>query len=313
MSNLAGFERYMLCPGPSESFDATLYPTCFGPHLSRCRRQPEPRHPGPGSRFSSEIEQTAQVRKEAIASEARLGQDPDWAGEYYEGDGTGVNVSLALAPKSGFVFEWQGCLGFYDRNLGSIEVSGNRIALRPAFPNERRGFQGIATEFYSIRWGERRYLVPTGEVQDFCNDINAGVEPRNEAHGHHLLKRGDEEKPTSDEPTFPDSVLDCVLAKPIEAKVVAVGEHRLRRSAADFKLRETEATLSVGRNQGVAQGMELFLRSRRRYASAKVVDLADDTSTILFVQFEEDPTPEIGWRMSTQLHPRMGMLELLFD
>jgi hypothetical protein len=162
-------------------------------------------------------------------------------------------------------------------------------------------------------WGERRYLVPTGEVQDFCNDINAGVEPRNEMHGSHLLKRGDEKRPVSDKPAFPDSVRDCLLAEPIEAKVIAVGEPRLRPSVADFTLRDTEATINVGRNDGVAPGMQFFPRSRNRYASAKILDLQDETATILFVQFEDDPKPEIGWRMSTRLNPRMGLLERLFE
>ena len=264
-------------------------------------------------RFSSQTKRAAQLQKEAIASEARLLRDQDWVGEYYEGDGTGVNVSLALAPKSGFVFEWQGCLGIYDRNLGAIEVDGSRIVLRPDFPNERRGFQGIATEFYSIRWGARSYLVPTGEVQDFCNDINAGVEPRNEMHGSHLLKRGDEDEPAPGKPVFPDSVRDCLLDEPIEAKVAAVAEPRLRSSAADFNFRDTEATINVGRNHGVAPGMEFFLRSRNRYASAKIVDIEDETSTILFRQFEEDPKPEVGWRMSTRLHDEPGFLRRLID
>jgi hypothetical protein len=108
-------------------------------------------------------------------------------------------------------------------------------------------------------------------------------------------------------------VRDCLLAEPIEAKVVAVGEHRLRPSAADFTFRDTEATINVGCNDGVAPGMQFFMRSRNRYASARIVDLEDETATILLVQFENDPKPEVGWRTSTRSNPRMGLLERLFE
>ncbi|HKA16170.1 MAG TPA: hypothetical protein VKH41_14200 [Myxococcota bacterium] len=42
------------------------------------------------------------------------------------------------------------------------------------------------------------------------------------------------------------------------------------------------------------------IRHRSRCASAEIVDLEDDTSTVLFVQFDDDPVPEAGWRMSTR-------------
>src|SRR4030095_1837931 len=45
-----------------------------------------------------------------------------WAGDYYRGDGLGVNVSLLIAPEAGFVFTWDGCLGRYDWNYGNVRV-----------------------------------------------------------------------------------------------------------------------------------------------------------------------------------------------
>jgi hypothetical protein len=40
-------------------------------------------------------------------------------------DGLGVNVEVFLAPRAGFVFRWEGCLGLYDQNFGTVrEVEG---------------------------------------------------------------------------------------------------------------------------------------------------------------------------------------------
>src|SRR3954452_14883212 len=36
------------------------------------------------------------------------------AGEYYFGDGTGVNCSLNVHQRGTFSFQWRGCLGTYD-------------------------------------------------------------------------------------------------------------------------------------------------------------------------------------------------------
>src|SRR4051812_843941 len=38
----------------------------------------------------------------------------EWAGEYCCGDGLGMNVTIAIAPKTGVVYTWYGCLGLYD-------------------------------------------------------------------------------------------------------------------------------------------------------------------------------------------------------
>jgi hypothetical protein len=96
---------------------------------------------------SQNAEQAAKSLRITIQDEIAALGNHEWAGEYYEGDGLGVNVSLILAPKSGYVFEWHGCLGLYDRNYGAVTLKDRRIRLSFTFPNKREGFQGIAEEF----------------------------------------------------------------------------------------------------------------------------------------------------------------------
>lgn len=52
----------------------------------------------------------SETRIRAIQAERKTIKNDDWAGEYYFGDGRGVNVHLTLAPKNGFVFLWYGCM-----------------------------------------------------------------------------------------------------------------------------------------------------------------------------------------------------------
>jgi hypothetical protein len=69
---------------------------------------------------SERAEKTADALRQQVREEIKSLGHHVWAGEYYFGDGLGVNVSLILAPKFGYVFEWRGCLGLYDRNYGAV-------------------------------------------------------------------------------------------------------------------------------------------------------------------------------------------------
>ena len=54
---------------------------------------------------------TSRGRTNRIKEELAQLKDNQWAGEYYYGDGLGVNVNLIIAPKSGFVFTLVWLLG----------------------------------------------------------------------------------------------------------------------------------------------------------------------------------------------------------
>src|SRR5687767_13739491 len=71
-------------------------------------------------KFIPEAEAATAARERAFRDELTAFQEHPWAGEYYYGDGLGVNVRLLLTPQSGFVFQWRGCLGVYDRNHGAV-------------------------------------------------------------------------------------------------------------------------------------------------------------------------------------------------
>ena len=75
------------------------------------------------------------------------------AGDYYFGDGLGVNCSLKVEPGGRFSFGWRGCLGVYDQNTGQAKVEVGHLILKPEKPNVREGFRGTATDLIPVRWG----------------------------------------------------------------------------------------------------------------------------------------------------------------
>jgi hypothetical protein len=119
-------------------------------------------------KHSEKAQRVAKLKREKILQEIQKLGPHDWAGEYYAGDGLGVNTSLVLAPSSGYVFEWHGCLGLYDRNYGVVAWTNSRVCLSFTFENTRKGFQGIAPELIPVPWGARQYLVPADDIIGFC-------------------------------------------------------------------------------------------------------------------------------------------------
>ena len=228
---------------------------------------------------------------------------PDWAGEYYFGDGLGVNVSLTLAPQNGFVFTWNGCLGLYDLNYGDVAFTQGILKLLFRYPNKREGFEGIAPELVPVRWGQRHYLIPTDGMIHFTNAVNAGTEPDTlfgGKSGAFLLRRGDEKKPVEGLPDIPSEYLNYILKEPLTARISSITESRVEKSR-----RVTRLTLNLGSVDGLRKGMELFVKTPSTiYAEADVTDVSDHWASALIEQDQmSDPVPQPGWTLSTRLGP----------
>jgi hypothetical protein len=254
------------------------------------------------AKFSTSAEHQAESRERKIQAEIReLGEHP-WAGDYYHGDGMGVNVSLALAPRSGFVFEWHGCLGLYDRNYGSVSSANNKLALLFTFPNERKGFTGIASELVPIPWGPRHYLIPPQQMAEFCNDVNADYEPRSDSWGMYLLRQGDEEKPVRGGPSIPAQFQPELLKHPIVTEITTVGKPKLAPSHADWKFKKTPVTVKGGADIGLHRRMKLYVTEPQTvFASIEVGTVHEHASEGVMTGIsKESADPEVGWKVSTR-------------
>jgi hypothetical protein len=253
-------------------------------------------------RNSPLAEKTAEAKRKQILKEIAKLKDHEWAGDYFAGDGLGVNTSLTLAPEAGYVFEWHGCLGLYDRNFGAVTSTNNRIQLSFTFPNERKGFQGIAPEFIPVIWKTRHYLVPADDIIGFCNHVNEGEEPRTAVRGFYLLRRGDEKKAVDGLPTVPREFQPYLLSRPIHATITNVAPYVTRPSVVDWKFKDTLVTLNTGASAGLRIGMELVvIQPINIVESVRITKVEDTWSEALMTQTGEDePGPKIGWELCTR-------------
>lgn len=248
-------------------------------------------------------EQVVAANRERIRAEIKkLGDAPGWAGSYYYGDGTGVNVSVDLAPAVGFAFTWAGCLGDYDRNCGSVAEKDGRLALTFTFPNERVGFRGLAPVLIPVAWGERRYLVASDRMEQFANDVNSGSEPRRGVHGLTLLRRGDEAKEVQGLPPLQKEFAGLLLQKPIEGLLIAMRDTQVVKGDV-LSTRKTTAVVDRGKEHGVWPGMRLyFCNPEGASASIRVTKVEAQTSMVAIDDTRGDKAvvPVEGWTWSTR-------------
>jgi len=254
-----------------------------------------------------EAEKIAESCRAAIRAEIAAGAAPDWAGEYYEGDGEGENVTLVLAPKAGFVVENHGCLGLYGRNYGSVQVVDDRLKLGFTFGSERKDWD-LAPELVPVRWGDRHYLLPADDIIGFCNEINGGREPRDVVHGFYLLRRGDESVKVTGKPALPGDAMEALLPAPVEAIALAVGETTTEEGRSNTVFEYTHVTISAGSLHGLRVGMRFYIVEPKFGAFWATVEKVDErTSEVVVLAMPQsgDPRPAAGWRFSTRLpgHP----------
>jgi len=252
-------------------------------------------------KLSAPAEKTAARLRAEIRDEIKALGGHAWAGEYYYGHDHVAKVTLILAPKTGYLFEWYGGLDLCDRNYGAIVQRQGRLRLSFTFTNTRKGVQGIAEEFIPVAWGDRTYLIPSDDVVAFCNAINSGSEPRGSVYGMYLLRDGDERKKVTGFPDVPPEYEPYLLNCPIEADIIEVGTVTTRPSVSDWKFKDTQVILNAGKRDGLLPGMELHVtQPHHLHESVTVKQVEEETSRAVMTQvFEDADGPRIGWRLST--------------
>jgi len=255
-------------------------------------------------RRSAAAEQAADARRKQIRAEIRALGTHEWAGEYYAGDGLGMNTRLILAPRAGHVFEWSSCGRLADRNYGAIASDGRDLRLSFTFENRPDGFFGVAPLLSVVPWGARRYLVPADDIVGFCNQINGGSEPRTDMHGLYFLRCGDEDTAVDGVPELPLGYGDYLLKSPVEATVLSVGAPSPPPSGIKWKRQDIPLTLDAGSDQGLKVGMQVFVIEPWDIFSLssfiRITTVESDRSEAILAKFlKESRTPEVGWRVST--------------
>lgn len=100
--------------------------------------------------------------------------------------------------KSGIVGGWVGDPEAWRRAVPPQQPPPPPTAWPPPAGDPTRGpyvsdWGGPGESFWlqPVRWGDRLYLVRSGEREAFCGAVARGVEPRTTAAGYHWLRRGD--------------------------------------------------------------------------------------------------------------------------
>jgi hypothetical protein len=224
--------------------------------------------------------------------------DPPWVGTYYAGEGLGFNASLTLARNAEFTFHQYGCEGTHALSSGPIDATAERIHLRTIVPISTRSMPGLSEDLGLVPWGDRRYLIPDGQLKEFCNAVNAGTEPRHHSRGDFLLRVGDETKPAVGMPALP-----CLLGVPIRTRIVHVGGAR-RDNERRGQPTLTRIRLAAGSAEGVWVGMA-FGRHQPvpSLPSIKVLSVEEHSCEAEYEEFgspEYQRPPQVGWEVTTR-------------
>jgi hypothetical protein len=189
-------------------------------------------------------------------------------------------------------------LGLYDLNYGGVLEKDGSVKHLFTFPNERKGFRGIAPNLVPIVWGERHYLIPANAYLDFTNAINAAFGPRTTPMGRFLLSEGDELKSSPGQPNMPARYSEYLLRRPIKAQISSIKTSRIEEST-----RITTVQLNVGTVHGVKNGMEFHVYSPARiFKWARVTSVGDSISEAELTQDENDEKygePLTHWKLPT--------------
>ncbi|WP_267221985.1 hypothetical protein [Dyella silvae] len=196
-----------------------------------------------------------EVQRDRIANENAAAAKAPWAGNFYNGDGTGTNVRLSLAPHAGVAATSRGCMGTYAANKGAvIPQADGSLLLKYEQPNDERGI-GFADHVVPVAWGERMYLIPEKQLAEFASAVNLGDEPRTSAFGLFLMREGDEQRQASGLPALPPEAKRLIQQAPLAVGVISAT--RLPDKDPDHFICRYRLELDHGAKAGLAAGMEL--------------------------------------------------------
>jgi hypothetical protein len=238
---------------------------------------------------------------------------PAWVGEYQGGWSCG-RITVVLARDGTVRARQDDCEGApftrTSRRKGQlVALPDGRLEIRMAAdPSAVKPL--IAPAYRLVRWGDRRYLVVADDLVGFTSEINVGDEPRTDAFGAQLLRKGDETRPVVGLPGLPESSAALVRKRPLTARILAA--EALTHFPDNGGLRDCNdrfaITLDKGRDDGLAVGESLRVDASTptpdvssRYLSAVVrsVDARRATAEAFSVDCHPRHPPGIGWLLTT--------------
>lgn len=212
----------------------------------------------------------------------------EWAGTYYTGDGLGMNVAIAVAPKSGIAYTWHGCLGLYDANHGEIvETAPDSLMIKWAIDPKKSQFGFLSSKLYFVRWGQRRYLVPEGRMRSLASQYNRGGWARDGLWGNPLRHEGRDERNSerttpspAGRPQLPAEFAKLIINKPTHFTISSIkitGQKKIGDNP-DLKEVQGEVELEGGRDRGLFVGTEIDCDEGERSSSIEIYRVDESKS-----------------------------------
>jgi hypothetical protein len=192
------------------------------------------------------------ARRAAIEADLENGTHDPWEGTFYDGSPFhGLARGWVISRKAGFVSNSR------TTDMGTVKAGKDRIALTSESPHAGL----VPIEYVVVPWDKQVFLIEPARMVEFCNDVNSGQLKYYLPMGSYLLRVDDfrKERPTG-MPEVPAEYRDYLLARPITARVVAVGEAKedvAVRGQAEL-MSGTVFSLSVGKKDGVRAGMRFY-------------------------------------------------------
>jgi hypothetical protein len=175
--------------------------------------------------------------------------------------------------------------GHRDERKGMAEIVDGtlRFSAEKAEPFVDRS-QIPHPKLFPVRWGKRSYLLEEDQLLDFCNAVNLGLEPRNNMHGPFYVRILETDRSRIDgqiegAPDLPGAWKPFLLSTPLSGKITEV-------------LKEGRATVDIGSEGGLREGMRLFVTGKkedagpfaRHYGIVKVVSIEARQCTVEFIR-----------------------------
>jgi hypothetical protein len=257
----------------------------------------------PTLKLSRWTDQLFEARSERIEREISRLEKHQWAGKYQRGLALGDNTWLAIAPQEGFVFQERGCVGVYDRNMGSVAYEKGRLKLSFLFHNDDKS--PLTAEIIPVPWGQRMYLVGQNQMHEFCDSVNRGREPRNMPGGEFFLRRGDEAKRVNGFPAVPQEFKNLLIKHRIDGDIVAIGASTNRPSVNNIGFTDTTVTIDIGTSDGVRVGRVFYIsKPFRNDDTVEITEVSSNRCEGFVIQNGSgQPPPSVGWKISTRPWP----------
>jgi hypothetical protein len=207
-----------------------------------------------------------------------LGDLSEIAGAYFRGGRYGGD-NLSILPDGRYSFFRSSCTGVYDRESGYVRIDYGSYVLEPQGPTRPKAERTLI----SIRWKSRCYLIPPERMQEFCDAILDGEEPRDGGIGQFYL---DATVRVDGVPELPAKWAVYLRENLVIGKIVEVMEGG-------------RVKLDLGSTDGIQQGSILVVQGRDQVFPRRLEVVSHHEKSSLAVEpeptrRESDPPLQVG-------------------